>query len=499
MTKKFHLLLLTGVSILLFAACSKTPESLPQPVPGQPDHTAYLQLSANGVQFSGQQLYALLSIENKSGMAVVTNKKVTLDYIQGVYKTDKIALAKGEYSLSKFIVLKSSDTAAYATPRTNSPKAAQVTSPLSFSFLVAQKGINNSSVEVLKIAETDAAASFGYTAEDFGFQAHLNLNVKLKIRVGHVIYDSLPGKLKIDAVNGTENHWSREIDLKKGFSPVSVPEQYSTFTFEISKWNIVAKKVFSRSALQTGMMIELEAIRQPKRLVEEKSFIENSSGLVPDSRTEYFYNGVNRLSEIKNYQKSIQVSGLPLTNIYKFSYNGTILDSIKRFAADNSSTGYTAFTYNANRIANIHNRSYDQETGAAIEYLSAGDNEVINADYLFSNGNTMNYKIFFRDGNKISDQAQSSTGAGETGTYEYDENINPKHQLGWPDLYFSNASKNNITREQKGYGGGFPSAIPYKFEYTYDNDGYPAEVFISYKGYTSQQHLYRIRKVYIYQ
>lgn len=48
----------------------------------------------------------------------------------------------------------------------------------------------------------------------------------------------------------------------------------------------------------------------------------------------------------------------------------------------------------------------------------------------------MNYKIIARNGNRISDQAQSSTGGSEGGNYEYDDNINPKHQLGWDDLYF---------------------------------------------------------------
>ena len=111
----------------------------------------------------------------------------------------------------------------------------------------------------------------------------------------------------------------------------------------------------------------------------------------------------------------------------------------------------------------------------------------------------MTYKIFTRNGNKISDQAMSSTGGGESGTYEYDSNINPKHQLGWPDLYFSNYSKNNLMSEQKGYGGSIPQVKPYKFEYTYDADGYPTEALISYKGYTSGQHLYNIKTVYSYQ
>jgi hypothetical protein len=147
----------------------------------------------------------------------------------------------------------------------------------------------------------------------------------------------------------------------------------------------------------------------------------------------------------------------------------------------------------------MYNKSYDQETGAAVEYNQLEVYQNIKADYLFSNGNSMTYTIKYLDGNKISDQAISSTGGGESGIYEYDENINPRHQLGYADLYFTNSSKNNLKNEQKSYGGAIPQVVPYKFEYTYNADGYPSEVFISYKGFTSQQHLYRTKKVFRYQ
>ena len=51
----------------------------------------------------------------------------------------------------------------------------------------------------------------------------------------------------------------------------------------------------------------------------------------------------------------------------------------------------------------------------------------------------------------------------------------------------------------KGYAGGSPTVIPYRYEYVYDDDGYPKESYVSYKGYSSQQHLYRIKKVFRYQ
>lgn len=494
MTNRIIGSLLAGIVMLTVASCKKNIDKIPQ----QPDTSSYLQFSTLGIQQSNVQLYALLSMETNNGQVVFTNKKVTIDEVQGVYKTDKIKLARGDYKLTRFIVVKASDTAAYAIPLVNTAKAAESANPLPVAVPVNKKGINNAALQVLKIMGTDAAESYGYTKDDFGFQPYINLRLKLKINVGQVAYDNLPGQLAIDATNAEGKHWIRQVDLQKGINTIRVPEQYSVYKFEVAKWNTLAQSVVNRAAVQENMLIALEAARQPKRLIKEESFIENVAGLVPDSRTEYFYNGANRLSEIRNYQKSTVVSGLPLTNVYKFVYDGGQLDSIKRFDGNSASTGFTAFTYESGRIQTILNRSYDQQTSAFIEYTGAGENEVISGDYLFHNGHTMNYKFTFTNGNKTSDHAQTSTGGNETGVYEYDDHINPKHQLGWDDLYFTNYSKSNLSAQQKNYAGGFPTVVPYKFEYTYDNDGYPAEVFISYKGFTTGQHLYRVKRVYYY-
>ncbi len=497
--KGFTLALFALLAMLIFLACEKADKIAPQQ-PGNPtDTTAYLQLSVSGLQLSGSRHYALVSIDSKAGQPVVTNKKITLDEIQGVYKTDKIELEKGEYNITKFIVVNASDTALYAAPKANTPKAAAVAKPLSITVAITSKGINSANVEALKLAETDMPASYGYTADDFGYHAYISLNVTLKINVGQVAYDSLPGKLKISATADNGSQWIRELDMQRGITSIKVPEQYSTYQFEVGKWNTVARKTLNRAGVTSHMVIDLEASRQPKRLVEEKVFIENSAATVPDSRTEFYYSGTNKLAEIRNYQKQVQQSGLVLTNVYKFRYEGNLLDSINRFNRLNNSTGYTAFFYNNGKIESISNLSYDQHTGVAFEYNAAGENETISGDYIFHNGNTMFYRFFTRNGNRISEQALTSTGGSESGVYEYDDNINPKHQLGWDDIFFTNYSKNNKLKEQKNYGGSFPTAVPYKFEYVYDNDGYPAEEYVSYKGYTSQQHLYRIKKVYIYQ
>ncbi len=490
---------LAMMALITITSCRKTTEET-QPVPAPVDQTTYVQLSANGVQLGQGQLYALVSVNNEQGQEVVSNKKVTLDYIQGVYKTDRITLAKGSYVLSKFIVTTANDTAVYAAPKPNSAKAALVSKPVSIPVSITETGVTAASVQVLKVETNDSPASFGYTVDDFGKLAFKELTVKLQLSVGEVVYDSLPGKLVVDASSIGGQHWIREIDLQQGVTQIRVPENYETFSFQVAKWNTVAQKTLSKTELGTTTQLNLAAQRQPKILVEESTFIENAAGLVADTRTEYLYNANNRLSAIKFYQKQLQSSNLPLTNQYQFVYNGTQLDTIKRFNPDNNAlTGSTRFTYAAGKIVTVSNSSYDQSTNVIFDYSQFNNRNLITANYLFNNGNSMTYAMQFRNGNLVSDKAISSTGGGESGVYSYDNYINPKHQLGYPDIFLSNSSKNNRLLEQKNYSGGFPSVIPYKTEFIYNADGYPVEEYTSYKGYTSQQHVYRIKKVYRYQ
>lgn len=500
MKQTISLWALAVITALTVMSCKKATEDPSLQPPPSVDQSSYLQLTAPGIQVTGNRLYALVSINNETGQEVISNKKVMLDYVQGMYKTDKIGLQRGSFVLSKFIVMNNKDTAVFAAPKSYSEKALLVSTPVSVPVTIARSGIHAASVQVVQVTSADAAASFGYTADDFGRNELVAATVKLSISVGDVVYDSLPGKLTIDATSNTGTHWIREIEMLPGETQVRVPQNYESFRFSVSKWNVTAQKVLSRAELSPNKHIELAGSRLPKRLVEELVFLENGAGLIPDSRTEYYYASQGRLSDIKFYQRSLQVSGLQLAQQYRFLYNGNQLDTIKRSEPGHIVNGYTSFTYVNGRIVTARNNSYDQQTTVAFDYSQQGNSTgTITGSYVFHNGNSMRYNITFRNGNNVQDEAMSSTGGSESGVYTYDSYINPKHQLGYPDIFLSNNSRNNQLSEQKNYAGGFPSAMPYKFEYIYNEDGYPDEVYISYKSYISQQHLYRVKKVYRYQ
>ncbi len=498
------------VTLLFFTVvtgCRKAAEPVP-PTPVPVDSSSYFQLSFTGMASGQAGLYAILSMTKENGDSVFTNRKVAVTADNQLYLSEKIQLQKGSYQLSKLLIVKSSDTAKYATPIKQSAKAALVNMSLPVKVNITAAGVQSASISVLPVVASESPSLFGYTATDFGFEPYFTVQAHVQMKVGAVVYDSLPGLLKVEAVHANGASWLREIELQQGITNVQIPQEYSNYTFSINKWNTAIQKQYSRAEMSNQMLITLAGNRSAKRLIEESVFIENSSATIAESRSEYFYNANSKLQSIRFYQRSLQVSGLPLTMVYHFHYSQPgAWDTMYRYHirqqntgyVEQQLTGYTAIERNGNLIRSMFNKSYDQHTSAAVSYSVAnGINETV-VDYLFSNNNSMQYRIKFKHGNKTEDRAQSSTGGGESGTYSYDAFVNPYHQLGYDDLYFTNASKNNVKSMVKGYAGSFPSAIPYRYEYVYDEDGYPKESYVSYKGYSSQQHLYRIKKVFLYQ
>lgn len=498
MKLSFHLSLF-GAVLLLAASCKKQ-DFAPPAVPGSVDTTAYLQFTIQNMAATETGTHAIISLVNSNGDTTVNNRKIPVTKKNQQFITEPIALQRSSYSLVKFIVVKLSDTALYVVPKKESSKAALVTAPLPAVVAVAAKGVNAGTVGVLPVNSTDMPAQFGYTVNEFGFVPYINITAHLQIKTGSVLYDSLPGTIKMEAVDANGTKWIREQVMKAGLYTLSVPANYHSYTFSVNKWNTTIQKHYTQNTMQSGMHMKLYAEKESKKLKEEMVYVENGYDLIPENRSEFFYNANGTLKEIKFYQRSTVVAGLPLSYWYRFHYSQPqAWDTMFRYDAQQQLTGYTAMERSGDRIASMYQKSYDQQTGVAVSYSLLQPFEVITADYLFHNSNSMRYRMKFYNGNKTEDQAQSSTGGAESSTYSYDHEINPYHQLGYDDLYFTNASKNNITAVLKGYSGNIPSVVPYKYEYLYDGDGYPKELYISYKGYTSQQHLYRLKKVFRYQ
>jgi hypothetical protein len=112
---------------------------------------------------------------------------------------------------------------------------------------------------------------------------------------------------------------------------------------------------------------------------------------------------------------------------------------------------------------------------------------------------TTSYTMYLLGGSVIKTIKSSTNTAYEEGEYQYDFSINPYVHIGLPDIYLSNISRHNMTRQVKQYVKDFPLEEPYLYSYKYNSDGYPTELVVKYKTYLTGQHAYDIKTLFKYQ
>jgi hypothetical protein len=327
----------------------------------------------------------------------------------------------------------------------------------------------------------------------------LILKVKSVIKIGEIAYDSIPASLQIKSWDSNQVVHQTMVNLVAGTNDVRVNKSHIKYELKLSKWGIDDSKTLTRQEVNTATVIELGGSKAAKKLRMEEGYLFAGGNYRPDSKSVYEYNSNGTINRIDYYQKRPQHSDLKMYFQDMFIYSGKKVQKINRLDENGTKVGVTEFTYNAGgSVVNIHQKSYDQETGAVVEYTPGLSNGNIEIDYLYSNGNTMVYKMIFRGGNKVEDIATSSRGGSEGGTYHYDTNINPFAHMNMPNIFLSNLSKNNLINQQKYYAGSIPSGVPYRYEYQYEADGYPKELVRSFKSYLTNEELYKIKTIYTY-
>ena len=325
------------------------------------------------------------------------------------------------------------------------------------------------------------------------------VKVKAAITIGDIMYDSIPASLQIISWDSNNVMHERQINLAAGSNEVSLPKAHRNYQLKLNKWGISDEVSFTKSQVPEGTLLELGGSKASKKIQLEEGFLFAAGSYRLDNKTIYTYNIKGGIQRIDYYEKRPQHSDLKPYQSDVFVYSGNRVIKINRLDEFDSQTGVTEFTYNAQgKVTNMHQKSYDQETGAAVEYSYSGTTTDIEIFYQFNNGNSMVYIMKSKRGNKVEDAATTSLNKSESGVYGYDFNINPFAHMNMPNLFLSNISKNNMVSQQKSYFGNIPSGEPYKFEYTYDTEGYPTELIRSYKSYTTGEHLYDTKTVYIY-
>lgn len=448
-------------------------------------------------------LFVLVSLRNATGEDVVSNRKLAVTF-NGKYTSEKLQLPDGAYTLSKFLVVGTSGDVRHAAPVAGSVKAQQVQKPLAMTITLSQTAAVELPVEVVNVKPGDGPLDFGYPAGSFQSANDApasSIKVKLQavVTIGSITYDSLPAQFTITSWDANGVAHQKELTLPAGVNEISVPKEHARFEFRLNKWGITDAVSLTKEQLQQDVIYTLGGSKVPKRLRREESFVFASGAYQPSSKTLYSYNAKG-LSQVEFYQKLPQYAELQFTHKQLYGYNGNNVIRIDVLDKNNGTMGFSTYAYNAQgtKVVNMRDSSGAGQIYANVEHAFPTGSATITINYLYSNGNAMEYKMQYKGGNKVQDAALSSIGGRENGNYLYDHNINPYAHMNMPNLFLSNLSRNNLIGQQKTYAGAYPSAEPYQFEYTYDADGYPVELVKHFKNYRTGEYLYKIKTVYTY-
>jgi hypothetical protein len=325
----------------------------------------------------------------------------------------------------------------------------------------------------------------------------LKVAVKASIKVGEINYDSIPAQLTIKHWDSAGAVMEKQVQLKPGTNQLEFPNNTAKIYLKMKSWAVENERTIEREELNRQSTILLHASKKARRLKEESSFYLAAGNYNPQGKQEYEYNEDGTLFNVRYWKKEVHQQELQWIMNERFYYTSGKLTEIKKYQfTPNAQPIVTRINYDASgRLASMFQDSYGVITNASVEY--GVDN--ISIYHSYNNGHSMTYNMEFAGGNKVKEEATTSRGGGEGGTFQYDLNINPFAHMNFPDLLLSKSSKNNMINQQKGYGGAFPSLVPYKWEYTYDDEGYPTQLLQHFKTGGSGEHFKTVKYVYTYE
>jgi hypothetical protein len=325
------------------------------------------------------------------------------------------------------------------------------------------------------------------------------IKLRTEIKVGNVVYDSIPSSLMIRSWDSAQQLSTSFQSLKAGNNELTLSRSKVKYELTIEKWGLSEKFIITSAEFENGKLYKFIGLKPLKPLRSEITYLLENGAYKADSKNTYLYNGDGTLSQIQFQRK--KADGSPyLYATDKFEYIGNRLDHIVRFKPDGEIIQHITFTYdNSGKVIAMKEVNEDGETNATVQYHRIAGREETNIHYGYSGKTiTMDYYKIFVNGNLMQGSSITSHNNSELSQYDYDNNINPYHQMNWPDIFLSRQSKNNVTYEQTSYHGAYPINVPYGFTYSYDSDGYPKEVVKQFRTYLTGQHAYTAKTVYTY-
>lgn len=506
--KKISLAIIVAFNLV---ACSKVPPPInPTPGPGEtPASSRLFRLVIDSLPGMANEpvanLFAQLEIKNDKNEVVKSNQLLAINFQQG-FKTETMELPAGNYKISKLLVQTGTGKILYATPLVGSVKAGLVKRPLAYSIKIPNAATLDVAADFLKILPGDKATDFGYDEETFPAPVEedqqISIRIKTSIKVGDILYDSIPSTLVYRSWDAKNDFKVRIIHLNAGINTVALDKGAERHDFIVKKWNKDYNRTISKTELRKNALYVFGEEKEAKLLKNELVYLLVNGTYKADTKNSYYYNDEKQLTRIEYLRKREATNAPYIAMKEEFVYSNGKAERINRFDENGVSTCFTSFEYNGNgKVSRITEQDNNITKTAAVVHhpVNADGITSVNFNYTYShNSNNLEYYQRFRNGNIESENSRSSNNSTENAVYSYDENINPFVHMGWPNLFLSNSSKNNIISQQRTYFGNYPANVVYSFEYKYDGDGYPIELIRRYKSYITGQHLFITKTVYNY-
>ena len=502
-------------SLIILVSCKKPvepqqPGGGPGPMPGL---SHKYRITAEAIPGLPNQpmanLFAKFDIKNAQDELVVTNKLAAISY-NGKFTTEELELPAGTYRISKLMIVSGTGNVLYAVPVTNSAKAAAVSKPLAYIMVLPSAVTLNVPAEFLKVEPTDKAVDFGYAADAFGNASNpgeeetLSIKIKTSIKVGDILYDSIPSSLIYRMFNANNELLSvKFISLAAGVNTVQLDKNAAQHEFIVQKWGKDYTKRLAKADIRKDVVYEFGEEKEAKKLKSEIIARWDGNMYKAESKNNYIYDGKGRLAKIEFMQKRA-TDGTPfIARTENFEYTEGRVEKINIYNETNAFAGSRSFRYNASGKITHITEDLLNVTKTEVEVAHHGRNgdglDEVNFRFSYSHtALTMEYYQRWRNGNLFSDNSRTHNGSTETGSYQQDNNINPYAHMNWHDLFLSNSSKHNMNWQSRTYYGNYPLNVVYSFEYKYDNEGYPIELIRRYKSYLTGQHLFTTKTVYTY-
>ena len=164
---KWTITIICSLTLVFYNACDEDELSTPK------GNVTFAVANLRNDNNAGRNLetltpaFLLVDIDDENGNKLLVNRMMSLHPFGETYITENLELNKGNYKLSKFLVLDTTHTVIYATPLKGSDRGKYVNNTLPVYFSIAENTETHVVPQVLAVAANDTPGSFGYASFDF--------------------------------------------------------------------------------------------------------------------------------------------------------------------------------------------------------------------------------------------------------------------------------------------------------------------------------------------